>query len=91
MLPEEYFLNILLQKHDHMEAKKDSILLFENNTSVIEAIKHFKNPHKDYSKDCLDLILFLKEEIKKNGFITEVILVVDDGKIKHVDYTVLLL
>lgn len=84
-LPQEFFLDILLPKHGHTEEKNIDILLFDVDTSVRDAIEYFKNVNPNYSKDCLSLIGYLKEEIRNKGFISEIVLYVVDGKLKHVD------
>lgn len=86
LLPKEYFFSILLQKHGHIENEVDNnILLFPSDTSVSDAIVYYKNPHPTYPINCLTLINNLKENIKINGFTSDIILVVIDGKLKHVD------
>lgn len=60
---------------------------FPDNTSVSNVPAYYKNAPADYdyTKDCLDLIEYLKQEIKSGGFTSTVVLVVIDNNLKHVD------
>ena len=86
-LPLEYFLNILLPKHVHHISNEntDDILQFPEDTTVKDATNLIKSPKSIYANDCLKSIDYLKEKILETGFISNIVLVVIDGKIKHVD------
>ncbi len=84
-LPEEFFLKILLPEHGHGEENKTHILLFPDDTSVLDAKYSYKNHHPQYTEECLELVQYLKEEIRIKGFITSIALVIINGKLKHVD------
>jgi len=81
LLPKELFLEIVLPNHGHYEDKH----LFPDNTPVSEVLAYYRNAPLDYTKDCLDLIQYLKQEILSNGFTSTLVLVVIDNKLKHVD------
>lgn len=85
LLSKEYFLDVLLPFHGHMEDFKTGILLFPDNVSVKEAIEYCKNPHPKYTKNCSDYISFLKDQIKNNGFTSEITIELVDGKLSHID------
>jgi len=82
-LPQEFFLDILLPKHGHSE-ESDEAAFFHLDTTVKGAREYFKNPPEE-AKECLDLINYLKQEIKKDGFKTSIVLAVINEKLKHVD------
>ena len=84
-LPEEFFLQILLPKHGHYTENKNNILSFIEDTAVHEARDLFNQSKEKYNKDCIELVIYLKEEIRKNGFKTNISLVIIKGKLKHVD------
>lgn len=85
LLSKEYFLDILLPFHGHMEDFVTGILLFPDNVSVKEALRYCKNPDPKYTKNCSDYILLLKDQIKNNGFTSEIIIELVDGKLRHID------
>ena len=84
-LPVEMLSDILLPKHGHQEEKSGGTLLFSLDTSVKDAVERVKNPPVGYSSDCLELIISLKEKIKRDGFTSNIVLAVINGSLKHVD------
>ena len=85
LLPKEIFFSILLPFHGHMEDFATGILLFPDNTSVKKALNYYKNPNPCYSKECLTHIVSLKDKIQNDGFTSEVIIELVDGKLKHIN------
>ncbi len=83
-LPEDIFNGILLPKHEH-KIEQDSSFIFPLDTPVGKALDYYKNTNSLYAKECLEAIKYLKEEIRKNGFTSPIVLVVIGGTIKHVD------
>lgn len=80
-LPEEFFLNIKLPEHRHED---QNLIFFPLDTSLSDAREWYKNQNaKDNT--CLDLINYLKEEIRQKGFTSSVVLAVINGELKHVD------
>jgi hypothetical protein len=84
-LQKDLFLDILLPYHGHMEDFVTGIVLFPEDTSVKIALDYYKTPNPCYSKECLNHILFLKDKIKKDGFTSEVIVELVDGRLKHIN------
>lgn len=85
LLSREYFLNILLPFHGHMEDFATGILLFPDNVSVKETMEYCKKPDPKYTKNCSDYILLLKDQIKNDGFTSEITIELVGGKLRHVD------
>ncbi len=83
-LPEEFFSHILLPKHGHSDKETDDTAFFPSDTAVDNAITEIKNSNKN-TKDCLELINYLKENIQIDGFKTSIVLVVINEELKHVD------
>lgn len=83
----EDLLKVMLPKHGHLKVEGDNteMLLFPQDTPVLNSKDYYKNPKEGYPKDCLDHIASLKEDLRKNGFIFPLVLVVINGELKHVD------
>jgi hypothetical protein len=84
-LPEEFFWDIMLPKHGHSEKEKDGTVFFPIDTPIKDIHKYFENTEPERTKECLELIHYLKEEIKQKGFTSNIVLVVINGTLKHVD------
>ena len=84
-LPKELFLDTILPFHGHMKDFETGILLFPDNISVKNALEYCKKPNLKYTKECADMILFLKDQIKNNRFTSEVTIESVDGKLRHID------
>ncbi|NVN96563.1 MAG: hypothetical protein HXX18_14935 [Bacteroidetes bacterium] len=84
-LPEKLFSNILLPKHGHSDKEEDDKVFFKLDTPVKEAMNHLKEIDSERTKECLELINYLKKEIKEKGFNSNIVLVVINGTLKHVD------
>ena len=88
LLPKELLREILLPQHSHehdFEGSGDKDPnIFPLDTPLAKAGQILKS-HSYYYKNCLDLIEYLKEQIKKNSFNTSLVLAVIGGKLKHVD------
>lgn len=84
-LPEELFWNIRLPKHAHLTKEKKGVVFLPLDTPVKDVSLYFKKADAKDTKECLELIFFLKEEIKQKGFTSSIVLVVIDGILKHVD------
>lgn len=82
-LPEEFFMDILLPSHPHSLIKEN--LFFPIDTPVRDAYDFIEKFDTEHAKECKELINYLKEEIKQKGFTSSIVLVVIDGKLKHVD------
>ncbi len=86
LLPRELLTQVLLPHHGHSLGEgKDDILFFPIDTPLTEALPYIENFNTKESLDCLSLIKYLKEEIKKNGFQSNIVLVTICGQLKHVD------
>ena len=83
-LPKELFDQIHLPFHNHT-MHREAIALFEDDTTLDDVSSLFKDRDKGYSADCVDAILKLKNDIKINGFTSNLFLVVIGDKLKHVD------
>jgi hypothetical protein len=84
-LPEELFSSVLLPKHGHSGMEKDDKVFFKLDTPIKDAMNYLKEIDSERTKECLELINYLKNEIKEKGFNSDVILVVINGTLKHVD------
>ena len=84
-LPEESFWNILLPKHGHSMEEKDDMVFFPIDTPLKDAVKKIKEIDSMRTKECLNNINYLKEEIKRDGFTSNIVLVVINNTLKHVD------
>jgi hypothetical protein len=84
-LPKNLFMEILVPKHNHSEHPEDGNLLFPDDTPILKTCEYYKHPTPGYSQDCLELISYLRNEIHKQGFNTNVVLAVINGTLKHVD------
>lgn len=84
-LPEKFFSTILLPKHGHSEKEKDDMVFFPIDTPPKEAIAYLQKGDSERTKECLELIHHLKEEIKQKGFTSSIVLTVINGTLKHVD------
>jgi len=82
-LPEEHFLDILLPSHPHSMTNEN--LFFPLDTPVKEAYDLMEKFDTEHAKECKELINYLKEDIKKNGFTSSIVLAVINGTLKHVD------
>jgi len=84
-LPEELFWSILLPKHSHSDEEKDTFVFFPLDTSIKDVLKYFEKSDPNRTKECLELINYLKEEIKQKGFTSSIVIAVINGTLKHVD------
>jgi hypothetical protein len=84
-LSQDSFYNILLPKHGHSEKELDGMVFFPLDTSVKDAVRYFQESAPERSRECLKLINYLKEEIRKDGFTSSIVVAVINGTLKHVD------
>jgi hypothetical protein len=84
-LPKEFFFQILLPKHGHSGGERDDQAFFPLDTSIEDALVYYKDLDTNAKKECWECIQYLKEEIRQKGFTSNVVLVVINGKLKHVD------
>jgi|GEM_PF-2115890 len=91
-LPKELLSEILLPEHPttfrHNGENGESISFFHLDTLIKDAvmiIREINKAKQEDKKGCLDLINYLKNEIKKNGFTSSIVLAVINGTLKHVD------
>lgn len=82
-LSEEFFLDILLPSHNHTLIKDNPF--FPIDTPIKDAYSLIEKFNTESARECKELINYLKEEIRQNGFTSDIVLVVIDGAIKHVD------
>ncbi len=83
LLPEEVFLDILLPSHPHSMTKEN--LFFPIDTPVRDAFDLMQKFDTENARECKELVNYLKEDIKKNGFTFNIVLAVINGTLKHVD------
>lgn len=82
-MSEEFFLDILLPSHNHTLIKDNPF--FPIDTPIKDAYSLIEKFNTESARECKELINYLKEEIRQNGFTSDIVLVVIDGAIKHVD------
>lgn len=85
-LDQETFLSIRLPKHSHVmiESAQDHVL-FPEECTVGQSGEYFRNADPVLDKHCVELIGLLKEEIRNEGFITNLIIKRDSEGLHHVD------
>ena len=84
-LSENAFFDILLPLHGHMEDLATGIVLFPSDVTINKALECYKNPDPKYTKECSNQILLLKDQIRENGFTSEIIIELVDGNLRHID------
>jgi len=84
-LPKKYFFDILLPSHGHLKDWETGILLFPYNVSVEKALEYHKISNPLYTKDCLEMIDYFKDQIKNKGFTSRVIVEIIDNELRHID------
>ncbi|MEX2052397.1 MAG: hypothetical protein WD991_01720 [Candidatus Paceibacterota bacterium] len=82
-LLKETFLEILLPKHGH--SMTEETVFFPLDTTIEDASECYKNIDSSPKQECWDAINYLKEDIRKNGFNSSLVVVVIGDKLKHVD------
>ncbi len=84
-LAEEFFSQILLPKHGHSDKELDDRVFFPTDTPVFRALEILQEMKDGRGSECLELIKYLKGEIKKDGFTHSIVLAKINGVLKHVD------
>lgn len=87
LLPEEYFLKIILRKHRHTTDKtsQDIFLLENEDISISEARDIFEQASRYHHPECIEHVEYLKGEIREKGFTSSVVLNEEGGELKHLD------
>src|SRR3989338_385246 len=83
LLSEESFWQIILPEHNHM--KKVAPFLIPDGTVVAEALSFYSGRKNTTDSECVNLIEYLEEQIRKNGFTDDIVLGVKNEKLYHID------
>ncbi len=86
-LPEEFFGNILLPMHEHKNENNEGSAPFiiTENTLTSQLLNVYKNHVDQKNSECLQNINYLKEKIRENGFVDDIILGIKDEGLYHID------
>ncbi|HEV7702274.1 MAG TPA: hypothetical protein VGO63_02430 [Candidatus Paceibacterota bacterium] len=84
-LPKEFLFDILLPEHGHEKREEDGTVFFPLDTPPVSALELLKNLSGEQTRECRELVNYLKQEIKKDGFTSSIVLAVINDTLKHVD------
>lgn len=86
-LPEEFFGNILLPMHEHKNENNegDAPFIIIENTLTSQLLDVCRGHLDQKNSECLQNINYLKEKIRENGFVEDIILGIKDGGLYHID------
>jgi hypothetical protein len=82
LLSESDFQSIQMPAHGHGQGDE---IFFKLGTTANKAKEYFKDVRSPVGQECFNLILSLKEKIKKEGFTSTIALAVQNGIPGHLD------
>lgn len=86
-LPKEFFGNILLPMHEHKNENNegDAPFVITEKTPTSQLLDVCRGHLDQKNSECLQNVNYLKEKIRENGFVEDIILGIKDGGLYHID------